>query len=118
MNVLGLLLVLMSIALGFFITSTVLQLTWNHTMPKIIESVHGDHTFTDINYETAMVFSVLLAVLFGGGGLLHYAPIQAGKKLSKYYHKKTDAHGKEHVKTSSKKKSARYSDPVLNENFY
>jgi hypothetical protein len=107
----------MSIALGFFITSAVLQLTWNYTMPKIIDSVHGEHPFKDINYETAMVFSVLLAVLFGGGGLLHYAPIQVGKKLSKYYHGKSDEHGKEHAKTSSKKKSTRYSDPISHD-FY
>lgn len=82
-KVLGFLLLLMFITAGFFIISAVLMATWNYTIPRLITSIEGSNTYSDIDYQTSMVFTILLAVLFGGGGLMVYAPIKGGKSLTK-----------------------------------
>ena len=46
-------------------------MSWNHTVPKIMTSLDHDKkdNFKDINYETSLVFSVVLILFFGGAGL-------------------------------------------------
>jgi ABC-type spermidine/putrescine transport system permease subunit I len=85
---LGLLLVLFFLTAGFFVISAVLMGTWNYTIPRLITSVEGSNTYTDINYTTAMVFTILLGLFFGGGGLMMSAPMycvmpKKGKKDKK-----------------------------------
>ena len=59
---------------GFFLTSVILMGTWNYTIPRLITSVEGSNTYRDIDYQTSMVFTVLLALIFGGGGALLHVP--------------------------------------------
>ena len=53
----------------YFIGSVILMLTWNYTIPKIIKSYNKtydpDTQFEKIDYPTALVFMILLNIVFG-----------------------------------------------------
>ena len=53
----------------YFIGSAILMATWNYTIPKIAKSCDNtynpDTKFSPIDYPTALVFMILLNVIFG-----------------------------------------------------
>ena len=61
--------VLIMIGLFFLITWFV-QLAWNYTLPKLVDSIDKDYNpdtdFTSIDYWTAVVLVLLVSLLFGG----------------------------------------------------
>jgi hypothetical protein len=51
----------------FFVFAAILMPVWNYTMPKIIgsiDSTYDETTFQTINYEVAMVTTILIGLLF------------------------------------------------------
>jgi hypothetical protein len=65
--------------LGFFVVAAILMSVWNYTIPRLAASLVKGYTYpddgvvripevetdwTDINYTTAMVFLILLSMLF------------------------------------------------------
>ena len=59
--------VLAVIAACFFIISAIIMATWNYSIPRLITSINGTNTYSDLSYTTAMVFTILVGILFGGG---------------------------------------------------
>lgn len=58
--------ILAMISVVFFVSSAIVMGTWNFAIPRLINSVDGSNTFTNIGYDTAMVFTILVFTLFGG----------------------------------------------------
>lgn len=54
----------------FLLITWFVQLAWNYTVPKLIESVQKDYNanddFQNIDYSTALVLTILVLLLFGG----------------------------------------------------
>ena len=53
------------LAATYFIFSLILLGSWNYVLPRLITSITGTTVYTNINYVTAMVFAILVFVLFG-----------------------------------------------------
>ena len=53
----------------YFIGSAILMATWNYTIPRIAKSYDksydSNNQFEPINYPTALVFMILLNIVFG-----------------------------------------------------
>jgi hypothetical protein len=62
----------------FFVYAAILMVTWNYSVPRIVESVDTDFTrstdFKDMDYVQAMVVSVLIMLVFGSGYFLSFTP--------------------------------------------
>lgn len=74
-RIMRVLFMLVFIAVVFFIFSAILMGSWNYTIPRLMESIVGKNpyesadfgtTYLNISYVTAMVFTILVFVLFGG----------------------------------------------------
>jgi cell division protein FtsX len=53
---------------GFFIVAAILMVTWNYTIPRLVESVDSEYKtsmYTNIEYPVAIVFTILIGILFG-----------------------------------------------------
>lgn len=54
----------------FFLITWFVQLAWNYTLPKLVDSIEKDYNpdsdFTPIDYWTAVVLVLLIGLLFGG----------------------------------------------------
>ena len=54
----------------FFLLALFIQLAWNYTLPKLVDSIQKDYDpstdFKDIDYWTAVVLTLLVSFLFGG----------------------------------------------------
>ena len=52
----------------FFISSAILMVSWNYTVPRIIHSYNKNYNiktdFTPIDYPTSIVFMILFNVIF------------------------------------------------------
>lgn len=53
---------------GFFITSALIMVLWNHTIPSLAETVDYNYqrSTKKMGYELAMSFTFLLGLIFGG----------------------------------------------------
>jgi hypothetical protein len=63
------------LAAVFFVFAAILMPVWNYTIPKLANSVDSTYTtsntFTDITYTEALVFTLLLEMVFGMRGFTH-----------------------------------------------
>jgi uncharacterized membrane protein YedE/YeeE len=64
---LAILIVIAVLAAIFFIFSLILLGAWNYVIPRLITSIDATaaNMYTNIDYVTAMVFAILVFVLFG-----------------------------------------------------
>jgi hypothetical protein len=69
-NAVKLLLVFLVGVAAFFILSALIMVTWNYTVPRLAESVDSSYSrvsFKNIDYPVAIVFTILVTLIFGSG---------------------------------------------------
>ena len=60
-------LALLAFSVAAFVgVSSALMATWNYTIPRLITSIEGQHKFEDISFNTSLVFTLLIFIMFGG----------------------------------------------------